>query len=637
MSLLRIQKPKTRKGKRALLELEPKVIENVKNALFLEGRKSSVTIKDVLKDLCTFKKPHCKSLTRNNDITPFDDQVPLETLLSKNDCHLFTFGSHSKKRPDNVIMGRVYDNQILDMIEFGVKNFKGLKEFKSEKIGIMSKPCLVFNGDKWKMSEELRRIKSLFVDMFHVEDVDSIRLQGIEHVISFTVVDDLTIMIRSYKILLKKSGLRTPRIELEEIGPSIDFTIRRTKIASKDLYKLAHKKPVELKVTKKKNVSRDALGLLIMKQLYFWLIICSFVMVVLNTEVETKLCPDCPGTVSNLSGCRFRTRVFVIFQKRKINQHSQIFYITMSLLRIQKPKTRKGKRALLELGPKVIENVKNALFLEGRKSSVTIKDVLKDLCTFKKPHCKSLTRNNDITPFDDQVPLETLLSKNDCHLFTFGSHSKKRPNNVIMGRVYDNQILDMIEFGVKNFKGLKEFKSEKIGIMSKPCLVFNGDKWKMSEELRRIKSLFVDMFHVEDVDSIRLQGIEHVISFTVVDDLTIMIRSYKILLKKSGLRTPRIELEEIGPSIDFTIRRTKIASKDLYKLAHKKPVELKVTKKKNVSRDALGNVNARVHIDKQVVGKLQTRKMKGLKKTPEEKKAARKLKKSAAKENGETA
>lgn len=41
MSLLRIQKPKTRKGKTALLEKEPKVFENIKNALILEGRKVS--------------------------------------------------------------------------------------------------------------------------------------------------------------------------------------------------------------------------------------------------------------------------------------------------------------------------------------------------------------------------------------------------------------------------------------------------------------------------------------------------------------------------------------------------------------------------------------------------------------------
>jgi ribosome production factor 2 len=109
-----------------------------------------------------------------------------------------------------------------------------------------------------------------------------------------------------------------------------------------------------------------------------------------------------------------------------------------------------------------------------------------------------------------------------------------------------------------------------------------------------------------------------------------MIRSYKILLKKSNLKTPRIELEEIGPAMDFSIRRTKIASKDLYKLAHRKPAELKVTKKKNVSRDAFGNLNARVHIDKQKITNVQIRSVKALKKTPEERKAARKAKKLAA-------
>lgn len=68
-------------------------------------------------------------------------------------------------------MGRIYDNQILDMIEFGIKQYKSLQEFKNEKIGIMCKPCLVFNGDQWAKSDELRHIKSLLVDMFHVEDV----------------------------------------------------------------------------------------------------------------------------------------------------------------------------------------------------------------------------------------------------------------------------------------------------------------------------------------------------------------------------------------------------------------------------------------------------------------------------------
>lgn len=173
MSLLRIQKPKTRKGKKALLELEPKTFENVKNTLFLEGRKCSVNVKSALKDLCQFKKPHSKTLNRNNDITPFDDQTALETLTNRSDCHLFMFGSTSKKRPDNLIMGRIYENQVLDMIEFGVKSFKSLLDFKNEKVATNCKPVLVFNGYKWKLSEELRRVKSLLIDMFHVEDVSN--------------------------------------------------------------------------------------------------------------------------------------------------------------------------------------------------------------------------------------------------------------------------------------------------------------------------------------------------------------------------------------------------------------------------------------------------------------------------------
>lgn len=133
------------------------------------------------------------------------------------------------------------------------------------------------------------------------------------------------------------------------------------------------------------------------------------------------------------------------------------------------------------------------------------------------------------------------------------------------------------------------------------------------------------------VNAIRLQGIEHVLSFTATEDNQILMRSHKIQLKKSGLKTPRIELNEIGPSIDFTIRRTKIASEDLYKLARKQPRQLKVGVKKNISRDRLGNMHGRVHVGKQKLGTIQTRKVRALKKTPAEKKSKRQEKKVALK------
>lgn len=76
----------------------------------------------------------------------------------------------------------------------------------------------------------------------------------------------------------------------------------------------------------------------------------------------------------------------------------------------------------------------------------------------------------------------------------------------------------------------------------------------------------------------------------------------------------------LGPRIDLTLRRSKLPTEDLMKEALKKPKELKVTKKKNISTDNLGTTHGRIHVGKQEIQKIQTRKMKGLKKTLGEKK-----------------
>jgi ribosome production factor 2 len=66
----------------------------------------------------------------------------------------------------------------------------------------------------------------------------------------------------------------------------------------------------------------------------------------------------------------------------------------------------------------------------------------------KKPDSVLFQRNNDLHPFESQTSLEFLGRSNDCSLFTLGSHSKKRPHNVVMGRFFDFQTLDMFEFGI---------------------------------------------------------------------------------------------------------------------------------------------------------------------------------------------
>merc|ERR1712126_263501 len=98
------------------------------------------------------------------------------------------------------------------------------------------------------------------------------------------------------------------------------------------------------------------------------------------------------------------------------------------------------------------------------------------------------------------------------------------------------------------------------------------------------------------------------------------MRSYKVLMKKSGSNLPRIELEEIGPRVDFVLRRTRLASDDMFKTSCKIPPQAEPKKKKNISKNPLGTKMGRIHMQKQDLKRLQSRKMKGLKKTPREKK-----------------
>ena len=72
--------------------------------------------------------------------------------------------------------------------------------------------------------------------------------QGLDHVMFVTAVDK-KLLLRQYHIQLKRSGTKVPRVELLEMGPSLDLTVRRTRPAPEDLMKEALKLP---KLTAKK-------------------------------------------------------------------------------------------------------------------------------------------------------------------------------------------------------------------------------------------------------------------------------------------------------------------------------------------------------------------------------------------------
>merc|ERR1711990_1314754 len=202
-----IVRAKNARQKRKVEKAAPKVFENTKSTILIKGGNVSQTVTNVMHDLHRIKQPNCVMYKKKNIVRPFEDVSSIEFFSQKSDAALFAFGSHNKKRPDNLVIGRLFDHQILDMIELGVKNYKQM----SGKCGIAlgTKPILSFAGDQWESEITLKdqtqihfkKIRNLFLDFFRGENVTNIRLKGLELFIQLTLIDGI-IAIRTYQVKL---------------------------------------------------------------------------------------------------------------------------------------------------------------------------------------------------------------------------------------------------------------------------------------------------------------------------------------------------------------------------------------------------------------------------------------------------
>jgi len=243
-------------------------------------------------------------------------------------------------------------------------------------------------------------------------------------------------------------------------------------------------------------------------------------------------------------------------------------------------------------------------------------------------------------------------------------------------RMFDHQVLDMVEVGIEGAVSLADIKGPKTSPGLIPLFHFVGTLWDSNERYKQFKSMLLDFFRGQEIHSIDLvHGLQYVISVSVgemdqpgattsllnlapsalpipaeateqttkpkapkpvslvdssqpnnlsgnTEGLPIVhFRTYLVQLLKSGQREPRVELLPHGPSFDFRLRRAQAPSEDLLKLAlqrhlPKKPTgeNKKAQGNKNVDIDEMGDKVGKIHVGQQELGKLQSRKMKGLKK-----------------------
>lgn len=285
--------------------------------------------------------------------------------------------------------------------------------------------------------------------------------------------------------------------------------------------------------------------------------------------------------------------------------------------KIQKPKTKKGKRVLQQRESKLIEDPKRALILYGGKTSQVTKDVLSDLHKLKSQgeSVKYSRKNADVQPFEagGDVNLQHFSEKTDSSLFALGNHSKKRPHNITLGRFFEHQLHDVVELGVERYKGIKEFAKAATAVQvgNKPCFVFVGEGFDSSADLRMAKSLILDFFRGRQIEAINLKGLDHVM-FVAASGTKLLMRQYSIAFKKSGTTVPLTQLTEVGPRIDFSVRRTRPAPEELHSQSMK-AAKTEKKKEKNVSFDSLEGKVGRIYMPKQDLNTMALNKMKGLK------------------------
>jgi ribosome production factor 2 len=239
------RKPRNARSKRALEERESKLVENQKTTLLLRGTSASEVIQSVLSDLNSLKKPASIKFHKKNSIHPFDDASGLEFLSEKNDASLLVLGSHSKKRPHNLVVARTFEYKLLDMLEFAVdeNTYKSFESFKTEKPRIGVKPMILFSGAAWEQSEQMRMVKNLWMDFFRGETVKAVDVEGLQYVVTFLAAEEGKFHVRGHMIRTKRSGQKLPRVEVEETGPRLDLTVRREQAAEADVLKEAFKTP----------------------------------------------------------------------------------------------------------------------------------------------------------------------------------------------------------------------------------------------------------------------------------------------------------------------------------------------------------------------------------------------------------
>jgi ribosome production factor 2 len=186
------------------------------------------------------------------------------------------------------------------------------------------------------------------------------------------------------------------------------------------------------------------------------------------------------------------------------------------------------------------------------------------------------------------------------------SSSKKRPDNLVFGRLYNHVVLDIFEAQVTAIEGNPELAFKNIDTTQRPVLLVFGDIFETKPELGRVRNFFNDLFGSNnqkkkiDVEN----SLNFVVTLTGYENQTfeLAFHRYNKQLNK---------LDNLGVKLSMKLGRAQIAADDIFKEACKQPkLEKKTALRKVSEKSKVGEHLARVHVKQQDLKTLRLKKIK---------------------------
>lgn len=187
------------------------------------------------------------------------------------------------------------------------------------------------------------------------------------------------------------------------------------------------------------------------------------------------------------------------------------------------------------------------------------------------------------------------------------SSNKKRPSNLVFGRLFEKTILDMFETNIVSLEGDINNTFKQFDINTLPVFMCFGDIFETNPDMGRIRNFFADFFSPFRNEKIYLNvdfGLQLVITLNGFEDKTLLFGFYRYDKSTNSMIDLKVKLK-------LTLDRLKLAEEAHFKEACKQLKEkTKKPFKKNYELNTLGETEGRVFVRQQDLKTLRLKKIK---------------------------